>query len=910
MYYGDERESMVNISIKLKALGWEIFGFREDQSDSMTDYYCPARWEGIATKNGYTLCIDIKDYHVKSYSGYEVFSYNKTNIFNANVSDKITKLEAITVDRGATEAEEANAKRMIENIRESAEQKAKEATEQREKSKVLLYKYPEFMENPRGCNWHVEKDGKIYGKGKGAFQFHDLPYAYDITENKMRDTWDNKNVQPTEEEQKEIYKFLTFVHKIDNIAIGTANMGDGTEETETEGIEAEKRRGYELKKVIETKTCKKMIEVIGRTEILEGDFLTLPNHSHFWLVTKVYNRQGTWKINGESITEERKAINYERVGSEKRGYQRIKNTEHYYQWDAKIQSQLIEGTAKIYELKEVTEQIEVEKWVKIDNSKPQTNSENKKEKQNNTTESEQVETLNHEYTITEDIDTRDNTPLWVMKIADKMDRDEYIRVSNLLKTIKGYYSRFKKGFIFKYNPSENLEGLTNGTITNTTQTTDKTVNIIEKNHLMAETLTDISTDIITDLKLDKMEYITNEQYKNKLAEYLTENKISITDGLLSAIGYDGLKSVLMTIRIEQKQQKQREQQAKENTVLVEKINKNIDSLQKKIDALSGEYKTNTWKRMNEQASRDSKKESYEIDIKILEYVKDKILNNEAITELEKGLIVGAFRNTMYSYYVGKFGTCARELKFPTVDYNLPLDGWYNKEVPQRQNKLTKYGITNTERLNKAVDEYKNIYDVKIDRSYKNPLQKKIKQLEREFKLLQKGDVNFTPSEVAEQLVQYAKIDHNSRVLEPSCGIGNIADKIKTITEHVDVCEASYQFVELLELKGYNVVGNDFLQYNKIGYYDSIIMNPPFSKNQDITHLQHAYKLLKNNGTLVCITSPHWQFANDKASQDFRNWIEDKTHFVKELESGTFEMTGINSRIVVIEKKEEKMDEAI
>jgi type I restriction-modification system DNA methylase subunit len=209
----------------------------------------------------------------------------------------------------------------------------------------------------------------------------------------------------------------------------------------------------------------------------------------------------------------------------------------------------------------------------------------------------------------------------------------------------------------------------------------------------------------------------------------------------------------------------------------------------------------------------------------------------------------------------------------------------------------------------VIDEYRTIYDEKIDR-YVNPREQKIKQLEREYKLIQKGDVNFTPPSVAEKMLQYARIDHNSKVLEPSCGIGNIADKIKTITEHVDVCEFSFQFVELLELKGYNVVSQDFLQYNKQGYYDAIIMNPPFSKNQDITHLQHAYKLLQNNGTLVCITSPHWQFANDKASQDFREWIEDKTHFVKELASGTFEMTGVASRIVVIEKNEEVLEEAI
>ena len=84
---------------------------------------------------------------------------------------------------------------------------------------------------------------------------------------------------------------------------------------------------------------------------------------------------------------------------------------------------------------------------------------------------------------------------------------------------------------------------------------------------------------------------------------------------------------------------------------------------------------------------------------------------------------------------------------------------------------------------------------------------------------QKGDINFTPLSVAEQLIQYAKIDSNSRVLEPSAGIGNIADQIKQHTSNIDVCEQMYHFSQLLELKGYNVVGSDFLEYetNDIGY---------------------------------------------------------------------------------------------
>ena len=159
------------------------------------------------------------------------------------------------------------------------------------------------------------------------------------------------------------------------------------------------------------------------------------------------------------------------------------------------------------------------------------------------------------------------------------------------------------------------------------------------------------------------------------------------------------------------------------------------------------------------------------------------------------------------------------------------------------------------------------------------------------------------------MIELADISNNSRVLEPSAGIGNIADQIKKFTPNVDVCEKMYSYSELLTLKGFNVVGSDFLQYNNINYYDCIIANPPFSAEQE--HIKHAYDLLKVGGKLIAITSPHWTFANDKSSKEFRQWFENLNgEIVKELESGTFEMTQVKSNIIVINKDAETMQKAV
>jgi hypothetical protein len=336
------------------------------------------------------------------------------------------------------------------------------------------------------------------------------------------------------------------------------------------------------------------------------------------------------------------------------------------------------------------------------------------------------------------------------------------------------------------------------------------------------------------------------------------------------------------------------------SLLIDKINKQIESTQKKIDSLSGNYQTNTWKRMNEQASRDLKVESYHKDINILQYLID-TLDNRDLTPLEENLIISSFRDEIHSYYVRNeaYNSSNRgtAIEFPRINYNSPLDGWWNKEIPTRQKRLQKAGINNTAELLKAVNEYKQIYN--ISNKPVNYTEKKIKQLEREYKMQQKGDINFTPSKVVEQLIQYAHIDSNSRVLEPSAGIGNIADQIKKYTNNLDVCEQMFHFGELLKLKGHNVVGNDFLEFETNNKYDAIIMNPPFSDEQN--HIRHAYELLNDGGTLVSISSPHWTFANDRKSIEFREWLDCETCFTEDLQSGTFEMTGVASKIIVIEK---------
>lgn len=87
-------------------------------------------------------------------------------------------------------------------------------------------------------------------------------------------------------------------------------------------------------------------------------------------------------------------------------------------------------------------------------------------KQNNTQgRSEQTESAaieekkTYTFKVTHGEDTRDGSELWVVRIAETLEKSEYIRINKIIKDLGGYYSKFKHGFIFRFEPSEVLQNV-------------------------------------------------------------------------------------------------------------------------------------------------------------------------------------------------------------------------------------------------------------------------------------------------------------------------------------------------------------------------------------------------------------------------------------------------------------------
>lgn len=324
--------------------------------------------------------------------------------------------------------------------------------------------------------------------------------------------------------------------------------------------------------------------------------------------------------------------------------------------------------------------------------------------------------------------------------------------------------------------------------------------------------------------------------------------------------------------------------------ILTKIDSNISAAEKILKSLSGIYQTNTCKRMNEEAHREKKRQAISNEIEILNYLKSK----STLSEFEVQLLTKTFRNMILEYCK------ATTLSYPKPDPQHSNDHWWNTERIKRAKALAKAEVFTLSELKEKIDEFKEVLENVVSKP--DPIKIEIRKLENKYKLYQTGDVFFTPKIVVDRMIELTEINGNSVVLEPSAGIGHIADRIKEISKDITCIEISSSFSDLLSKKGYKVICGNFIEINPVEKYDAIIMNPPFSNNQDIVHLQHAFKFLKPGGKLACLTSPHWTFANDKKSIEFRDWISQFTHIQESFPPGTFEMTNVSTILVFIERQ--------
>jgi len=167
----------------------------------------------------------------------------------------------------------------------------------------------------------------------------------------------------------------------------------------------------------------------------------------------------------------------------------------------------------------------------------------------------------------------------------------------------------------------------------------------------------------------------------------------------------------------------------------------------------------------------------------------------------------------------------------------------------------------------------------------------------------------TPRVIAEQMCKMAELDGTHRVLEPSCGKGDLADVIfEAGVREVLGLELNRDMEKHLKGKPYHTIaGVDFLKYAEDLDGETpwmrIIMNPPFARQQDIDHIMAAYDILSPGGILVSVVSESPFFWQNKKAQRFREFLENLDAEIVSLDAGVFKESGtmVRTRLIKIER---------
>lgn len=508
-----------------------------------------------------------------------------------------------------------------------------------------------------------------------------------------------------------------------------------------------------------------------------------------------------------------------------------------------------------------------------------------------------------EMDITETKHTKTGADLFVVKLSERVSKEDYQDLNSKAKQLGGYYSSFRgagavPGFQFK-----------------TKEQAQKFVDLKKENAS----------------NLDVIEEKQDNRVQNKVSK-LRDNAQKIIDRVDTELSKDRLtntaKRAGQAASIEARLGKEK-QLAQTMMNIADAIEdgdvKLLDGISAKthIELLDNAIATAKSREMQDKYpnyAEQMKHEGEPATLETIEYSKENFfprLYAERIKDLVESSLHTSGVKQLAAKWTKKIAGIGERGYYQTTSDNEvseivemikanPLDKWRNMHIENAiadYSRLKSMGIENDSMLRAALREY-------VQYRGKSQAADPVKKLERALVGRKNIGIDFfpTPKETAQMMVDEAGITEGMDILEPSAGNGNIADAIKETGVRPDVIELSSALTEILEAKGYDVVANDFMDFSGKSY-DRIIMNPPFQNGMDGDHVMHAYELLKPGGKIVAIVGEGTFIRSDKKASAFRAWLDSVGGTEEKLENGTFQdktllnTTGANARLVIIEKEE-------
>jgi SAM-dependent methyltransferase len=176
------------------------------------------------------------------------------------------------------------------------------------------------------------------------------------------------------------------------------------------------------------------------------------------------------------------------------------------------------------------------------------------------------------------------------------------------------------------------------------------------------------------------------------------------------------------------------------------------------------------------------------------------------------------------------------------------------------------------------------------------------------------DYFFSPQAVTDALLNAAGLPDDPgpafRVLDPSAGDGAILDALQARAPRAtaQAVEINQRLREILDAKGYPLVGRDALAFHDADGFDRILMNPPFGRGGSLAmpHVRHAFSLVRPGGRLVAVVPESCFFRADRAHAAFRDWLYSLGGSDLSLPHDAFAPAGtsIQARLVVLDRPAE------
>jgi phospholipid N-methyltransferase len=495
-----------------------------------------------------------------------------------------------------------------------------------------------------------------------------------------------------------------------------------------------------------------------------------------------------------------------------------------------------------------------------------------------------------------------NIPLWVVVLSSRIDSAQFAELKDRAHKLGGYYSSFRgSGAIpgFTFESVEGAEMFTKVIAGNVDSTELKEQTEEERQQQRAETLEEKAARIADEAN-DSLNRDRKANTHKRAAEAASAERQAIAQLQLSQI----MQRIAARIK-------------EGNIKYLDKV-QNITEVETLLNILSAAK----WKHINTDKI-DVNRNEYEYtnvtplhvvfpcpsfyaenaikDIMTVQYESGKKL---AAARLMKGIKKMVKGETIY------YCSTTQEIEdYETVfcDYSTRLDKYtresYSKGL-MRYKRITRLNLLSLPELRAAIRELITIVqNVEITPEQKK--QQEIRELERKFINTQIDGFFPTPKLLASEVVDKADIQEGHAVLEPSAGLGHLAEvirdqhgdniKLECVEHHTGLHKA-------LQLKGFTAHCADFTTFT--GEYDRIVMNPPFEEGQDIEHVQHAYKLLKPGGRIVAIMAANKR-NNSSKSKQFIQWLNEVGGVMEDNPAGaflsSFRPTGVNTVTVVIDK---------